>query len=1468
MRRRDSISLSLLLLGLAAGPAAAQTAGSGVVTLYADKDFTGGSERFQAADPDLSDNPIGNDSASSVRVASGCQVRLFEDADYGGRELKLNASVESLRGLPVGNDAVSSLKIVCDLETRPGVTLYEHGDFEGRSEKFYEDSPRLKDHLIGARSASSLKIDAGCELRVYPRPDYEGRWQLFAEDVPDLGDSAIGNDAIASLRIQCPAVVARTAPPPPQPPRVASPPPPSPPAAKPAAPPTASDAAPPTLPSSDGRGFRPARPPVLPDAGPAEEDVESRLWTPEQRARLPLHVRDAHAPDTPPAAELLGSAEELFGPNHPYTILLLERRVRATGLEQDALESLIDALEAVTEANREPFDPDEAQPGARDPNEAYQNFRNAIGIDLIVELGQAGRLEPAVRLALALVGEDPTRASLGRDNFELMHIVLSRHGAEATPAARRLDEHLNTIEHEWRLFRSSIDTSRPLDAFAAKVPPVRPFSRRAFELTASGETQSASAFALAGLLLEQELRSTDPAVHALLSQETAYVLDHLGQTALAEELSRAAVARAKSIVGDQVETTFFRLHHATLLLRQGRYDEAETLYLAAAARLRAATSETWTESRLRRHLTAISKNLGVLYDATGRRHEAETRFTEAAPPPPPPPRRPAPKSAEEARQQTIEHGFELQRLSRPGVQRQRQREAPPRPPPLTTLQSRAAGSSFELSHAALATYYSQRGKVDLAYRHAVDAIVRDQYDYRHRHPLLKVYSTLKKRQVPAEMERYRERLDEATERLLTGVPEVAALRFPLIQVYTEMRAYDKAVEINPEGAPLDALLGAGRIEQAYERSLYANGKLLELRRREPKATIDTTKYQPQLYTLLADYPQRLSPREAFAQHLGFKQAAEIRTRAARHRLLQLSDNRDLELMLKEYAYRRGSWTKLYLNNLEASGDGFKPTELTLLETVNSRHDPGTVAKLFDCAFYEVRPCSLHYQDAGAIHLDDFIHDRVVDIYGWSFKHSAEQRLEREPDLAGRKEADPDYWQRLIEYYELTPKEEVQRSEALAAEFEVIHERYERWKSLPLDVDSLASSLPDGSLYLDFGRFRRYDYPRHAPSSEWRYYAFAYRVGGAGHRLSFADLGPAGDVDRIVGQMRETINRARGEDIPAIHSQAEALYAKILAPFAELLDAADVVIVSAEGRLHLLPFDVLRPPGGGYLVDTHTVVYSHAADWLDVSFWDTLPGGARPGPGLVFADPDFGDRGTPGAEGDIWPPAFEPLSFTAAEGRAISRQAKRDQARLLSGAEAEEIHLKAAVSPAFLHFATHGFFLGEVQLPSQRVANRDLTRRYLSGLALAGANRFAAGADLRHVPEDGILTAAEVESLQLLGTELVVMSACETGLGYVDEEVDKYRGPKVGEGAASLRRAFRTAGAENVVMSFWEVADQQAATMMAELYRHVFAGKPPVEALRAARETIRWQLVEEYRVDHPFFWAAFGIETATLSRENR
>jgi CHAT domain-containing protein len=217
--------------------------------------------------------------------------------------------------------------------------------------------------------------------------------------------------------------------------------------------------------------------------------------------------------------------------------------------------------------------------------------------------------------------------------------------------------------------------------------------------------------------------------------------------------------------------------------------------------------------------------------------------------------------------------------------------------------------------------------------------------------------------------------------------------------------------------------------------------------------------------------------------------------------------------------------------------------------------------------------------------------------------------------------------------------------------------------------------------------------------------------------------------------------------------------------------------------------------------------------------------------------------------------FPRLPGTRAEGERVAELLGVQP--WLEGA-ALEARLKERRSPRVLHLATHGFFLtdqerdpnresralemmeteaGSIGRLSGPLPENPLLR---SGLALAGAQSWLDGKPLPPEAEDGLLTAEDVAGMDLLDTELVVLSACNTGLGEV----------RTGEGVFGLRRAFMVAGARTLVMSLWKVPDEQTRELMIDFYGRVLSGQGVADALRQA------QLALRQKHPDPYFWGAF------------
>jgi CHAT domain-containing protein len=357
-------------------------------------------------------------------------------------------------------------------------------------------------------------------------------------------------------------------------------------------------------------------------------------------------------------------------------------------------------------------------------------------------------------------------------------------------------------------------------------------------------------------------------------------------------------------------------------------------------------------------------------------------------------------------------------------------------------------------------------------------------------------------------------------------------------------------------------------------------------------------------------------------------------------------------------------------------------------------------------------------------------------------------------------------------------------------------------------------------------------------------------------------GLGSDNFHVVQNTSQTSVEERGGIVPKpadsktsvsrLQKAARALDEQIMAPIRPLLGDARHLLLSPDGQLNLIPFEALKDEQNQYLVQRYAFSYLTTGRDL-LSLQTTAEAAAN---SVVFADIDYEQQDTTvaaksrGSENkrsiDFANLKFYPLAATLAEGQQI--QKIFPQTNIILGKQATESTIKQLNAPRILHLATHGFFLPDEEVkPPTNDFNQQLDKAPVlnienpllrSGLALAGFNNRQQKTDT----DDGVFTALEVAGLNLRGTELVVLSACETGLGDV----------KIGGGVYGLRRALVIAGSQTQLLSLWQVADDGTKDLMVKYYEKLQAGKGRHEALRE----VQLELLNNPQYQHPYYWASF------------
>lgn len=278
-----------------------------------------------------------------------------------------------------------------------------------------------------------------------------------------------------------------------------------------------------------------------------------------------------------------------------------------------------------------------------------------------------------------------------------------------------------------------------------------------------------------------------------------------------------------------------------------------------------------------------------------------------------------------------------------------------------------------------------------------------------------------------------------------------------------------------------------------------------------------------------------------------------------------------------------------------------------------------------------------------------------------------------------------------------------------------------------------------------------------------------------------------------------------------------------APVAKVLEGKSRIYFSADGVYHRINLNTLRTPRGKqFLLEKYDIVYLlNPIQFLENKA--SLKKGTHDA--VLMGDPVFdGDLTTP-QERSVNTNHFGELPGTAQELRAINSLLKTHawNTRLYLKGAATESNLKSVHSPAILHIASHGFFSSDmVTLNSQ--AKKEFL--FHSGIVLTGANKSIASGSTAF-QNDGIVTAFEVMNLDLSKTHLVVLSACETGLGKIEN----------GEGVFGLQRSFMQAGARNVLISLWKVDDNATRDLMIKFYSYLAMGSSMHDSLKRAQSDL-------------------------------
>lgn len=426
---------------------------------------------------------------------------------------------------------------------------------------------------------------------------------------------------------------------------------------------------------------------------------------------------------------------------------------------------------------------------------------------------------------------------------------------------------------------------------------------------------------------------------------------------------------------------------------------------------------------------------------------------------------------------------------------------------------------------------------------------------------------------------------------------------------------------------------------------------------------------------------------------------------------------------------------------------------------------------------------------------------------------------------------------------------------------------ERFQQPSASLDQLAKALPRNTAVVEFRQFQYVDFET----------GFEFGDAEDGHFAAL--LIRPGREPTIVGTEKISVLSTHLATIHSDHSSkrsdgaAAALFRQLFSGLADDLEGIKELYIAPDGLLHLVPFDRLILPDGGYWGEKMAIrIIPTGRDLL-------ISEPSKRGVGLLaIGGVDFDDAhqdATVASTVAIQPDGLNALSIDEADiesvrgevssvfsefdplpaskdevqrvAKVYSEKRPEDPIHVWIGSSASEARLKGLYglneAPRVLHIATHGFYLPD--------SIQNLSRPNLySGLVLAGANRSFAEqtSGATTTSEDGILYSIEAQDLDLDGTELVVLSACDTAKGVIDYS----------EGIVGMVEALRIAGAKKILTTLWPVLDKPTAAFMQILYEN-WMNDPENDvagALDRTKSMFRQHQNPDYR--SPMVWAPFVL----------
>lgn len=415
----------------------------------------------------------------------------------------------------------------------------------------------------------------------------------------------------------------------------------------------------------------------------------------------------------------------------------------------------------------------------------------------------------------------------------------------------------------------------------------------------------------------------------------------------------------------------------------------------------------------------------------------------------------------------------------------------------------------------------------------------------------------------------------------------------------------------------------------------------------------------------------------------------------------------------------------------------------------------------------------------------------------------------------------------------------------------------------ITLQNIQKTIPNDTILIEITIYQPYDLKTEKNLLP-RYVVYTLDREG---KIDFVDLGEKQNIDQAVSEFRQVLIRQHGKPLSDIEREvkprARTIDKLIMEPIRKLIGEKTHLLISPDGELNLIPFAAFVDEKGQYLVEKYDI--SYLTSGRDLLRLQTKHQSKQPP--VIIAAPEYGFGKGPVLAGKQYSRLIK-LPGTLKEADSIKNVLFT--AQVYTGENANKKFIKELNQPELLHIATHGYFFTDTpqlkttssnnerklyEIDGSKLLETDYQQLKLSN-SLLKSWLFFAGANSSDI-EKGVMTALEITTLNLLGTKLVTLSACETALGDIKQD----------EGVYGLKRALVLAGTETQLLTLWAVNDNVTKNIMAAYYEQLRNGKTRSKAMRDiqlellnGKENNKLQVNKSKKkllaYSHPYYWASF------------